>query len=186
MYGNQDTQNSYGLDNNNEYALNSEDAFTENSDASFSQQDFNSNFNVVGLTDFNVVGLVVEVSVESFDKELIKDAVSNVVNSILQQNKIDMAAEEEEEAETGLTTSEEDELVEAAIAGDTGEDAQAALLGYNPSFRAYQTPQMTDSTFYTPKDIYPDQANVDNPNGRFFNGASDELHRKMVRQQYNK
>ena len=64
------------------------------------------------------------------------------------------------------------------------EDAQAALLGFNPNFRAYQQPQMTDADFYKPKDIYAGQENYDNPNARFFNGASDATHREMVRQQY--
>jgi hypothetical protein len=43
---------------------------------------------------------------------------------------------------------------------------------------------MTDAEFYKPKDIYAGQKNYDNPNARFFNGASDVTHREMVRQQY--
>ena len=69
---------------------------------------------------------------------------------------------------------------------DTIEDAQAALLGYNPNFRAYQQDQMADADFYKPKDIYEGQQNYDNPAARFFNGASDSKHRDMVRQQYER
>jgi hypothetical protein len=45
---------------------------------------------------------------------------------------------------------------------------------------------MPDNTFYLPKDIYPGQENYDNPAGRFFSGASDEKHKEMVRQQYER
>ena len=48
-----------------------------------------------------------------------------------------------------------------------------------------QNPE-ADADFYKPKDIYPEQENYDNPNARFFNGASDEKHRAMVRQQYER
>ena len=92
----------------------------------------------------------------------------------------------EEEQSPGLDNNAEDALVEAAISGDTSEDAQSALLGYNPNFRVYVTPQMPDNTFYLPKDIYPGQENYDNPAGRFFSGASDEKHKEMVRQQYER
>ena len=94
-------------------------------------------------------------------------------------NSSDLYGQQEENAK-------EDELVEKALSGDDSEDAQAALLGYNPEFRAYQTPQIPDGNLYQPKDIYDEQQNYDNPNQRFFNGASDELHREMVRQQYDK
>jgi hypothetical protein len=93
-------------------------------------------------------------------------------------------SEQEEELNEPVSNDQEDELVAAALAGSDDEDAQAALLGYNPNFRAYQTPQMQDTQFYAPKDIYATQKNYDNPNQRFFNGASDATHREMVRQQY--
>ena len=38
--------------------------------------------------------------------------------------------------------------------------------------------------WYGSDGIYTDQQNYDNPSSRFFSGASDETHRKMVRQQY--
>jgi len=92
--------------------------------------------------------------------------------------------EEEEQKSFEEQNAEEDALVAAAQSGDDSEDAQAALLGYNPNFRAYQQPQIPDTAFYQPKEIYSGQKNYDNPNGRLFNGASDTLHREMVRQQY--
>ena len=79
----------------------------------------------------------------------------------------------------------EDELVAKALAGDESDEAQAALLGYNPNFRDYVQPQMkVEAQWYTSDGIYELQQNYDNPNQRFFNGASDVKHRAMVRQQY--
>ena len=100
------------------------------------------------------------------------------------QNAAEDNFKEDTSDEGQLTAEEEDALVASAQSGDISEDAQAALLGYNPNFRAYQTPQMQDVQFYAPKDIYATQKNYDNPNQRFFNGASDATHREMVRQQY--
>ena len=96
---------------------------------------------------------------------------------------LDEVSEEELEAQQEL----EDDLVEKAIAGDDSEDAQAALLGYNPNFRQYVQPQMpTNNNWYGSDGIYTDQQNYDNPSSRFFSGASDETHQKMVRQQYER
>ena len=77
-------------------------------------------------------------------------------------------------------------MVAEALAGTDNEDANAALMGYNPNFRAYQSDGLTDGEFYAPRDIYAGQKNYDNPNARLFNGASDELHEQMIRQQYEK
>lgn len=117
----------------------------------------------------------------------INDAVLNLIK--MEQNIIREQIEEsiqEEELAEQLSNEKEDELVAAALAGNDSEDAQAALLGFNPNFRAYQQSQIPDADFYAPKEIYDGQKNYDNPNGRFFNGASDALHERMVRQQYNK
>jgi len=79
----------------------------------------------------------------------------------------------------------EDDLVAKAIAGDESDEAQSALLGYNPNFRDYVQPQMkVEAQWYSSDGIYEMQQNYDNPNQRFFNGASDVKHRAMVRQQY--
>jgi hypothetical protein len=94
---------------------------------------------------------------------------------------LDEVSEEELEAQQKL----EDDLVQKAIDGDTSEDATSALLGYNPNFREYVQPQMkVQAQWYTSDGIYELQQNYDNPSSRFFSGASDETHRKMVRQQY--
>ena len=93
-------------------------------------------------------------------------------------------SQQDEELNDPVSNEQEDELVAAALAGSDDEDAQAALLGFNPNFRAYQQPQMSDADFYAPKEIYEGQKNYDNPNSRFFNGASDATHREMIRQQY--
>jgi len=131
----------------------------------------------------------IEIAVDSYEiaalDQAINDAVLNLIR--LEQNIVREQIEEsqqEEELDEPVSNEKEDELVAAALAGSDDEDAQAALLGYNPNFRAYQQPQMADADFYKPKDIYAGQKNYDNPNARFFNGASDATHREMVRQQY--
>ena len=64
-------------------------------------------------------------------------------------------------------------------------DTLMVQLGYNPNFREYVQPQMkVQAQWYTSDGIYELQQNYDNPSSRFFSGASDETHRKMVRQQY--
>lgn len=115
--------------------------------------------------------------------------LNSLINKVL-QNQIDESISdnlnEVSEEQLALQQNLEDNLVEAALAGDTGEDERAALLGYNPKIRQYQQPQMLDNSFYAPKDIYGDQRVFDNPSARFFNGASDETHYNMVRQQYER
>jgi hypothetical protein len=92
----------------------------------------------------------------------------------------------EREMSSEERNQQEDDLVAEALEGSEDEDAKAALLGFNPNFRAYEQPQMADAQFYQPKEIYEGQTNYDNPSSRFFNGASDSIHRQMVRQQYER
>jgi hypothetical protein len=130
-----------------------------------------------------------EITVDTFEIAALDNAINDAVMNLIkmEQNIIREQIEEsqqEEELNEPVSNEQEDELVAAALAGSDDEDAQAALLGFNPNFRAYQQPQMTDADFYKPKDIYAGQENYDNPNARFFNGASDATHREMVRQQY--
>lgn len=130
-----------------------------------------------------------EITVDTFEIAALDNAINDAVMNLIkmEQNIIREQIEEsqqEEELNEPVSNEQEDELVAAALAGSDDEDAQAALLGYNPNFRAYQQPQMADADFYKPKDIYAGQENYDNPNARLFNGASDATHRAMVRQQY--
>ena len=118
---------------------------------------------------------------------IIDSIINEVTNNLIQAaaNQAEEIAEESSEESFEDQNAIEDQLVEKALQGDTSEDAQAALLGYNPNFRAYQQPQMADNLFYTPKDIYTEAKNYDNPNARFFNGASETKHKEMVRSQYD-
>ena len=127
-----------------------------------------------------------EVVVDSFEIAALNMAIDEVFQAALNRNLLLNAEDKEEEEQKSFEeqNAEEDALVAAAQSGDDSEDAQAALLGYNPNFRAYQQPQIPDTAFYQPKEIYSGQKNHDNPNGRLFNGASDARHREMVRQQY--
>jgi hypothetical protein len=133
--------------------------------------------------------VVIEITVDSYEIAALDNAINDALFNLrnLEQNILKEQienSEQEEELNEPVSNEQEDELVAAALAGSDDEDAQAALLGFNPNFRAYQQPQMTDADFYKPKDIYAGQKNYDNPNARFFNGASDATHREMVRQQY--
>lgn len=142
-----------------------------------------------GSPSSNSVEVEIQLDIDSFDIAALDNAINDAVMNLikLEQNIVREQAEEsnqEEELNEPMSNDQEDELVAAALAGSDNEDAQAALLGFNPNFRAYQQPQMTDADFYAPKEIYEGQKNHDNPAARFFNGASDATHREMVRQQY--
>ena len=130
--------------------------------------------------------LQVEIIVEDYTADVVNDTLNSIINKLTSPAFEFRAINEEEELVEPFSSSEVEELVEKAKAGSEDESAKVAALGYNPNFNAYQTPQMPDGNFYEPKDIYPNQKNHDNPAGRFFNGASDDLHRKMVRQQYDR
>jgi len=116
----------------------------------------------------------------------LNELITTITKRTLEEaNQMGEPLEEVSEDDLKAQQELEDDLVEKAIAGDDSEDAQSALLGYNPNFRAYVQPQMaTNSDWYSSEGIYTNQKNYDNPSRRFFNGASDEIHRAMVRQQY--
>jgi hypothetical protein len=142
-----------------------------------------------GNNGFSTINI--EIEIDSFEIAALSTALDDAVMNLLSLEGIVLAKQDENRKEKEklaeqLSNEKEDELVTAALAGDNSEDAQAALLGYNPNFRAYQQTQIPDSQFYQPKEIYEGQKNYDNPNSRFFNGASDELHNQMVRQQYER
>jgi hypothetical protein len=146
------------------------------------QNEINTNVqNVTGVPEDTSV-VTIEITVDTFELA----SLDTSIEAAFAQAFNDRSEIKEPEQSIEEQNAEEDELVEKALSGDDGEDAQAALLGYNPNFRAYQQPQMPDSQFYQPKEIYEGQKNYDNPNSRFFNGASDELHNQMVRQQYDR
>jgi hypothetical protein len=145
----------------------------------------NSQLGIESVNETDQSVFAVEFEMAALNENVLDDVINNVINTvILMQNAAEDNFKEDTSDEGQLTAEEEDTLVAAAQSGDDSEDAQAALLGYNPNFRAYQQPQIPDTAFYLPKEIYSSQKNYDNPNGRLFNGASDTLHREMVRQQY--
>jgi hypothetical protein len=120
--------------------------------------------------------------------------VREMIDAVIRKTLVDAGMESEflsldEVSEEDLKAQQdlEDKLVQEAIAGSTSEDANAAYLGYNPTFRDYIAPQVYGNgsqAFYAPKTIYPNNTNYDHPNQRFFNGASDVKHRALVRMQY--
>ena len=57
----------------------------------------------------------------------------------------------------------------------------------NPGFDLYQSTFIKDANFYQPKDIYKNQANVDNQRAvRSLNFKNDILHQQLIQQQYNR
>jgi hypothetical protein len=164
-------------------------------EAEFSQQQameqsfVSAGINPDGSSSSNSIEIEIQLDTDSFEIAALDNAIDEAVMNLikLEQTIVREQVEEsnqEEELNEPMSNDQEDELVAAALAGSDDEDAQAALLGFNPNFRAYQQPQMTDADFYAPKEIYEGQKNHDNPAARFFNGASDATHREMVRQQY--
>ena len=147
----------------------------------------NSQLGIESVNETDQSVFAVEFEIAALNENVLDDVINNVINTmLLMQNAAQDNFKEDTSDEGQLTAEEEDTLVAAAQSGDDSEDAQAALLGYNPNFRAYQAPQLPDSQFYQPREIYGGQENYDNPNQRFFNGASDATHREMVRQQYER
>ena len=115
--------------------------------------------------------------------QIINDITANLITQAVAD--AEETAEESAEASVESQNAQEDALVAEALAGSDDEDAQAALLGYNPNFRAYQQPQMQGGEIYNDQGVYENQKTYDNPRAGLFNGASDALHREMVRSQYD-
>lgn len=120
--------------------------------------------------------------------DVVDEIVMAMTNNMIQQAVVaaEEVAEESAEASYEEQNAQEDNLVAAAQSGDDSEDAQAALLGYNPNFRAYQQDQIPGGDIYSNQGVYEDQQTYDNPNARLFNGASDARHTEMVRSQYDR
>lgn len=193
-----------GLSANQQFALNQAEAATSASEQTASQQSESSeqaaseaNSDATGFSadgqpaaagGVDMAGNVASDfgSMEQ-NSDTFEAMVSDIVTTLVAQLDVpEVEVEVQEEMSAEEQNAQEDALVAAAESGDDSEDAKAALLGYNPNFRAYQTQQMADASFYDPKEIYEEQKNYDNPDARFFNGASDAKHRDMVRQQYER
>jgi hypothetical protein len=115
--------------------------------------------------------------------ELIKEMTTAIIQAAV--DDANEVAEESAKESFEDQNKKEDNLVEQAQNGSDDEDAKAALLGYNPKIRAYQQEQAyAGKDIYSDQGMYEDQKTYDNPNARLFNGASDALHREMVRSQY--
>ena len=115
--------------------------------------------------------------------QIINDITANMITQAVAD--AEETAEESAEDSVESQNAQEDALVAEALAGSDDEDAQAALLGYNPNFRAYQQPQMQGGEIYADQGVYENQKTYDSPRAGLFNGASDALHREMVRSQYD-
>ena len=177
------TSNSQSGANNNFSSQSNSDA-TGSSQSNTGQEDLNKIQQ--GLTG-NPSTAIAQVKIPQLNftvKEMIESIIKQKLAEARMMASENMKSVSQEELKNQQRL--EDKLVKDALSGSTDEDAQAALLGFNPRFRAYQQKGMRDVAFYVTKDIYTSSRNYDNPNQRFFNGASDVKHREMVRQQYDR
>jgi hypothetical protein len=146
---------------------------------------FDSQFDIEAASENGQSIFAAEFELASLDQNILDDAINSVINTmLLMQNAAEDNFKEDTSDEGQLTAEEEDALVAAAQSGDDSEEAQAALLGYNPNFRAYQQPQMAGGEIYSDQGVYENQKTYDSPSAGLFNSASDATHREMVRQQY--
>ena len=175
--------NDGGMDNTGNIDLTS--SFENSTQINTNGDDNSSNDGTFDDNLLNDNTIAIETTIETPKIDILDLVINEAINNVLkaEQEIVEESIEESEE-DIEKQNAKEDELVEQALSGDDSEDAQSALLGYNPQFRAYQTPQMDDGQFYQPKEIYGGQKNYDNPSQRFFNGASDAKHKEMVRLQY--
>jgi len=191
------SSNNSGSTNNNSSGF-SNGSFDGSGDSSTSLSDsiasvnsnvssFNSQFDIEAASENGQSIFAAEFELASLDQNILDDAINSVINTmLLMQNAAEDNFKEDTSDEGQLTAEEEDALVAAAQSGDDSEDAQAALLGYNPNFRAYQQPQMAGGEIYSDQGVYENQKTYDSPRAGLFNGASDATHRAMVRQQYER
>ena len=90
----------------------------------------------------------------------INQLITNISNNSFDETNGMGELGEVSEEELGLQQKLEDDLVQQAMSGDTGEDAQSALMGYNPSFRQYVQPQMkVNEEWYGSEGVYTNQQN---------------------------
>ena len=121
------------------------------------------------------------VDTQSITEEAKNDAISvsefSATNILKQEENI--SREETQRKETPKTVKQN--VPNNELAGNVS----IASLGMPPQgFQAYSI-GMPDSTFYAPREIYRNQVVIDNPVGRRLFSGTDNLHQRMIDQQYN-
>jgi len=127
---------------------------------------------IAGGNDFGG-GSSLELSITVTD-DIATTELSDVVESVLRETFKKIQQQSKESATAGIDQKPSD---------DPAQDQKLALM-QNPDIAQYQQSFLPDAAGYDDKEIYQGQKVIDNPAGRFFNGASDQLHRQMVREQY--
>jgi len=102
--------------------------------------------------------------------------MSDIVQSILKETFKKIQEQSKESSTAGIVQKPSD---------DPAEDQKLAMM-QNPDIAQYQQSFLPDAVGYDDKEIYQGQKVIDNPLGRLFNGASDQIHRSMVREQYER
>lgn len=96
-----------------------------------------------------------------------------------------MDAARKEAAQRGTEAVKESAQAPTMAAQIATQGVVVAAIGFNPAFDAYNTVTLPDATFYRPYTIYGGQRTVDNVAvSRRLLGGSDQLHQRMVDQQF--
>lgn len=193
------TKKSTGLTDDQKNALANADAQAKSAEkvaSNSSQQSMESSEQMMEeLTGISVDGSVVSsvISGDSASADVLTlDPTASAIEqfsfsvSTTQSVALSKTTQQTEQTVSEKEEEQEEEMVEQVAESNEAEDMQLAMMGFNPNFSAYQQPQMPDANFYKPKEIYEGQENYDNPNQRFFNGASDVLHQQLINLQYGR
>ena len=129
---------------------------------------------IAGGNDFSG-GSSLELSITVTD-DIATTELSDVVESVLRETFKKIQQQSKESATAGIDQKPSD---------DPAQDQKLALM-QNPDIAQYQQSFLPDAAGYDDKGIYQGQRVIDNPAGRLFNGASDQLHREMIRKQYDR
>lgn len=193
------TKKSTGLTDNQKNALANADAQAKSAErvaSNSSQQSMESSEQMMEeLTGISVDGSVVSsvISGDSVSTDVLTlDPTASAIEqfsfsvSTTQSVALSKTTQQIEQTVSEKEEEQKEEMIEQVAESNEAEDMQLAMMGFNPNFSAYQQPQMPDANFYIPKEIYEGQKNYDNPNQRFFNGASDVLHQQLINLQYGR
>jgi len=120
-------------------------------------------------------GAELELSITVAD-DIVTTELSDVVESVLRETFKKIQQQSKESATAGIDQKPSD---------DPAQDQKLAMM-QNPDIAQYQQSFVPDAAGYDDKEIYQGQRVIDNPAGRLFNGASDQLHKQMVREQYDR
>jgi hypothetical protein len=124
---------------------------------------------------------------ESKDKKAVAAADDD---SDPKTNREALAKKRREEAKQAAVNKGKELAVTAGRVADMAVQLEIQSLvvqamGHSPAFDVYSRTKMPDTQFYTAREVYSGQKNIDAPAGRRLFSGSDLSHQKMIDQQYN-